>query len=210
MSKARNFVFATLSMVLGSALVFGTIIVINKYSEAPQQDDVLAAAKIDFEKKEKPKPKKVVEKKEPPKRSAPRRAPAPLTGLDSSLAGLDLGLPGLDMDDLGGLSGDLLGDANDVVMTDSSVDNPPRPTLQTPMQYPPRAKAKGVEGYVLLSLLISPTGSVERAKILESNPAGIFDDVAIQGVKTWKFEPAEYKGESVRVWAKQRVRFDLS
>ena len=78
------------------------------------------------------------------------------------------------------------------------------------MQYPPRAKAKGIEGYVLLSLLISPTGDVERVKVLEANPAGIFEDVAVAGVKTWKFEPASYNGESVRVWAKQRVRFDLS
>ena len=34
--------------------------------------------------------------------------------------------------------------------------------------------------------------------------------VAVAGVQTWKFEPATYRGENVRVWATQRVRFNLS
>ena len=93
---------------------------------------------------------------------------------------------------------------------DDSVDVPPRPLVQSPMQYPPRAKAAGVTGYVLLSVLIGPTGQVEKVKVLEAQPAGVFDDIAVSGVQTWKFEPATYKGENVRVWAKQRVRFDLS
>jgi protein TonB len=28
-------------------------------------------------------------------------------------------------------------------------------------------------------------------------------------VQSWKFEPASYQGENVRVWVTQRVRFDL-
>ena len=196
-------------MVLGSGLVFATVILINKFAEGPKSQEVAKSTQIDFEKKEKPKPKKIVQRKPPPPKRTTRRAPAPITGL-SSLAGLDLGLPGFDADDLGNLTGDLLGGSENIVMTDDSVDDPPRPSLQSPMQYPPRAKAKGIEGYVLLSLLISPTGDVERVKVLEANPAGIFEDVAVAGVKSWKFEPASYNGESVRVWAKQRVRFDLS
>jgi protein TonB len=50
---------------------------------------------------------------------------------------------------------------------------------------------------------------VEKVKVLESSPPGVFDDVAAQGVQGWKFEPASYKGEAVRVWATQKVRFDL-
>jgi len=59
-------------------------------------------------------------------------------------------------------------------------------------------------------LLIGPTGNVEKVKVIEAQPAGVFDDVATAGVQTWKFEPASYRGENVRVWATQRVRFDLS
>lgn len=197
------------SMVLGSSLVFCTIVLINKYADGPQAQARIKSAQIDYQKKEKPKPKRQVQKKEPPRKPQPRRAPAPVDGL-SSLSGLDLGLPGFDADDLGDLTGDLLGGSDNVVMTDDSVDDPPRPAVQSAMTYPPRAKARGIEGYVLLSVLISPTGDVERVKVLEASPSGIFEDVAVAGVKSWKFEPASYNGESVRVWARQRVRFDLS
>lgn len=210
-NSPRPYIFGFLSMLIGSALVFTTVILINKYSEGPRAEERIAAAKIDYEKKEKKPPeKKTVDRKPPPKRQTSRRPPAPLVGLDSTLSGLDLGIPGFGADDLGNLSGDLLGGTGDVVMTDDSVDDPPRPVQQGSMAYPPRAKARGIEGYVLLSLLISPTGDVERVKILESSPAGTFDDVAANGVKSWRFEPATYKGEAVRVWAKQKVRFDLS
>jgi periplasmic protein TonB len=46
--------------------------------------------------------------------------------------------------------------------------------------------------------------------VLESQPAGVFDAAAVAGVQQWRFEPASYRGENVRVWARQRVRFDLS
>jgi protein TonB len=129
--------------------------------------------------------------------------------LDSSLSGLDFGLPQYDSSELD-LGDGLLGGGGDVVMTDDTVDQAPRPLLQTPMVYPARAKAQGVTGYVLLSVLISPTGQVEKVKVLEAQPVGVFDEVATAGVQNWKFEPATYKGENVRVWARQRVRFDLS
>ena len=40
-------------------------------------------------------------------------------------------------DDLNALDGDLLGGADGMVMTDDTVDDPPRATFQAPMQFPP-------------------------------------------------------------------------
>lgn len=208
-NRAKAWMSGVFSMVLGSTVVFGTVLVINKYAESPFQTEVNRTASIDFQKKEKPPAKKTVKKKKPPKKRTNRTPPTPLVGLNSSLGGLDLGLPGFEAEDLGNLTNSLLGDSDSVVMTDDAVDNAPRPVTQTPMQYPARAKVKGITGYVVLTLLISPTGDVERVKLLESSPAGLFDDVAVAGVRTWKFEPATYQGESVRVWAKQRVSFEL-
>lgn len=211
MRKLRPFISGVLTMVIGSTVVFTTVAMINRYADHGFGEEASTTSKIDYQKKEKPpEQKQVVEQKPPPRRQPNGTPPAPLVGLDSSLGGLDLGIPGFNADDLGNLTGDLLGSASDVVMTDDSVDDPPRPMQQSPMTYPPRAKAKGIEGYVMLSLLISPTGEVERIKVLESQPSGLFEAVAIAGVKSWRFEPATYQGEAVRVWAKQRVRFDLS
>ncbi len=96
-----------------------------------------------------------------------------------------------------------------MVMTDETVDTPPQATRQVAMQYPADAKRKGVEGYVTLSLLIDDQGQVQRVRVLESQPAGTFDQSAIDAVRQWNFEPAKYKGQSVRVWARQTIRFNL-
>jgi protein TonB len=197
------------SAALGTALVLTLVVVMNRQGGGPEDEDALAVTNFDVVRKEKPKPQESVRKPEPPKRRPSKAAPTPLIGLDSGLAGLNFGLPQFDADELD-LGAGLLGEDRDVVMTDDSVDVAPRPLLQTPMPYPPRAKAGGVTGYVILSLLIGPTGQVEKVKVLEAQPAGVFDDVAAAGVQNWKFEPASYRGESVRVWATQKVRFDLS
>ncbi|MGE4072991.1 MAG: energy transducer TonB [Lysobacterales bacterium] len=209
-SRSRRLSAALLSMVIGLLLVSTSIIWMNRKLDLKGGESGTAISQIVAEKKEKPKPKREVQKREPPKRQ-PKRAPAPPSAnLGSALAGLDFGLPQYESEDLSALGGNLLGDGKDVVMTDSSVDVPPRPMVQSAIPYPLRAKAQGVEGYVLLSVLISPTGQVERVKVLESQPAGVFEAAAEAGVKSWKFEPAQYQGQAVRVWATQRVRFDLS
>src|SRR3546814_15234577 len=94
-------------------------------------------------------------------------------------------------------------------MTDDSVDQAPRPILQTPMVYPARAKAQGITGYVLLSVLLSPTGRVGKVTVLEAQPPGVFDDIAFAAVTTWQFAPATYQGEHSRGWARERARLDL-
>ena len=209
-SKPRRLAVALASVVFGLALVTGSILWMNRKGAPPGGEDGKPVTQISAEKREKPKATREVTKREPPKRQ-PRRAPAPPSlGAGSALAGLDFGLPQYESEDLSALGGNLLGDNKDVVMTDASVDVAPKPTIQTAIPYPVRAKAQGLEGYVLLSVLISPTGSVERVKVLEAQPAGVFEAAAEAGVKSWKFEPAQYQGQAVRVWATQRVRFDLS
>lgn len=206
----RNF-YATTFMLFGTCLVMGTIVLINDEQDNLDAVNGADTTDIKFERK-KPKTEQQVRKPKPkpkPKKSRPA-PPAPLLGLNSQLAGLDLGLPEFSLDGLNGLDSDILGGGDGVVMTDDTVDQSPRAIQQSPMMYPPRARAKGIEGYVVFSLLIGITGEIEQIKIVESVPEGVFDDVAMQGVNSWKFEPAQYQGKSVKAWARQRVRFDLS
>jgi len=199
------------SMVVGTVFVLGTVILINRFSEGLDRKGAGDEDQIIFNRKP-PREKQVVQKPKPkpkPKRSA-SAPPPPFAGLGTNLSGIDFGLPAFDMSDLNSLDGDLLGGANGVVMTDDTVDDPPRATFQAPMVYPPRAKAKGVKGYVVLSLLIGVTGEIEQMTVIESYPEGVFDEAAMQGVNQWKFSPAMYQGKAVRAWARQRVRFDLS
>ncbi|MCA1779314.1 MAG: energy transducer TonB [Xanthomonadaceae bacterium] len=200
---------AIASMLVGTVLVVGTLLVINRLAGAPEQQQARTETAFAVQKQEQPKPKPQVRREPPPERRS--REPAPsMVNLDSSLSGIDFGLPGLDSSDLNNLQDDLLGDTRDVVMTDDSVDSPPRPTQQSALAYPQSARSKGVEGYVVLSLLISATGEIEKMQVLEASPSGVFEDAALQGVRNWRFEPAQYQGRNVKVWARQRVRFDLS
>lgn len=199
------------SMTFGTVLVLGTLLLINDSDNLLDQAKGIESTNIKIQ-KQKPKAKQEVKKVKPkpkPKRSRPA-PPTPLLGLNSSLGGLDLGLPDFSMDGLNGLDGDILGDGSGVIMTDDTVDQSPKAVWQAPMLYPPRARAKGIEGYVVFSLLIGITGEIEQVKIVESYPEGVFDDVAMQGINEWRFEPAQYQGKSVKSWAKQRIRFDLS
>jgi len=199
------------SMVFGSLLVLGTVVLINRFADGLNRDAADEAKQIVFERKPPPQEKVVQRPKPKPKpRRTPRTPPPPMAGLGANLSGIDFGLPGFDMSDLNALDGDLLGGADGMGMTDDTVDDPPRATFQAPMQFPPRARAQGITGYVVLSLLIGVTGQIEEIRVVESYPEGVFDDVAVQGVNQWKFEPANYQGKAVRSWAKQRVRFDLS
>ena len=199
------------SMVAGSVLVLGMVVFINRFADGLDRDKGDESDQIVFERKPPPEEKVVQKPKPKPKpRRTPSAPPPPLAGLGANLSGIDFGLPGFDMSDLNALDGDLLGGADGMVMTDDTVDDPPRATFQAPMQFPPRAKAKGITGYVVLSLLIGVTGQIEEIRVVESYPEGVFDDVAVHGVSQWKFQPANYQGQAVRAWAKQRVRFDLS
>ena len=198
-----------LSMVAGTVLVVGTLLVINSLSEAPDRGEVRTDTSFAIQKQQPPPPPPRPQREPPPRKRSSEQAP-PMVSLDSSLSGIDFGLPGFSATDLNDLQDQLLGDTRDVVMTDDSVDSPPRPTFQAPMQYPKTARSRGVEGYVVLSLLISATGEIEKVQVLEASPSGVFEDAALQGVRNWRFQPAQYQGRNVKVWARQRVRFDLS
>jgi protein TonB len=196
-------------MLAGSVLIIGTLLMINRLAKGPESQELTRQTSFQVERKPEPPPQRVT-KREPPKPKRSRDINPPMVDLDTSLSGIDLGLPGVSADDLGSLRDELLGDTQNVVMTDDSVDQPPRPTRQTPLPYPSSARKQGVEGYVVLSLLISAAGEIEKVQVLESSPAGLFEESAVQGVQNWRFEPAQYQGRNVRVWAKQRIRFDLS
>ncbi len=196
-------------MLVGSSIVIGTVLLINSLAEGPEGVETTASTEFAVERRPEPPPPRV-ERREPPKPQRRSQTAPPMVSLDSSLSGIDLGIPGLEAGNLNDLQDSLLGDTDDVVMTDDSVDAPPRPTYQAPVEYPRQARARGTQGYVVLSLLISAAGEIEKVQVLEAQPAGVFDQAAIEGVRNWRFEPAQYQGRNVKVWARQRVRFDLS
>lgn len=193
-------------MVLGSAVVFSSLTLMNRGAEAPEGHGDGDEREIDVAPPPPPEPE--MEQPEPEPRSEPQSGgEPPPPGLGSDLGGVDVGLGGFDMDGMGGMEeGE---DDGDLTMTGDTVDQPPEPRARGELPYPPAAKRDGVTGYVVLNLLINAEGEVEKVQVLEAEPEGVFEEAARRAVEDWRFTPARYEGRDVRVWARQRIRFDL-
>lgn len=210
-SRVRNYALATLSMFGGSLVVFSGVIMINQFNDTPEARTHTALSDIQVHKRPEPKPKKIVKKPPPKKKPQPRSTPPdPLQGLDSAVGNIDVGIPGFELKQLSAADSDLLGDNKEVVMTSDTVDEAPRPVQRTAITYPVESRAKGIEGYVLLSILVDERGAVKRVKVLDAKPDGTFEQAAREGVRQWQFEPGVYQGKKVKAWVRQRIRFDLS
>lgn len=197
---------ALLWSLAGTIMVMMAILLMNA-SKHISKDDKSGRA-MNFEVVKINKAKKV--SKTQPKKKKPVKAapPVPLVNLDSSLAGIEFDLPSFSLGG-SGVDESLIGDTSNVVMTGDTVDVVPRPVQRAPLEYPARAKSKEIEGYVVLSLLINKAGKVEKAKVIEASPQGIFDSSALRSVKRWNFEPAYFNGKPVKAWANQTIRFEM-
>ena len=205
--KKRAKSYAFWSMLMGTALMVILVVSFNvkvakKEKKVKETMRYMKAAKTP-PKVEKPKPKPKPKPKAQPK--------APLPDLGAMLGGLAMNIPEFSSGDFAGDGSNILGDvAADAAMSEGTVDSKPRVISRGPLEYPSSAAKKRVKGYVIVNLLIGKDGSVELAKVIASSPVGVFDQVALRGVRSWRFAPAKYKGNPVKVWAKQKVRFDFN
>ena len=65
----------------------------------------------------------------------------------------------------------------------------PIPFLTPAPEYPQRALARGIEGWVLVSFTIAETGAVVDAAVVDAVPPGIFDGAAIRALARYKYRP---------------------
>lgn len=76
-------------------------------------------------------------------------------------------------------------------------------------RFPQSAREKNVSGFVVVEVQVSTAGQPVKVRIVESQPAGVFDASAIEAMQSWIFEPAMVRGQPVASQVIQRVRFDL-
>jgi protein TonB len=74
-------------------------------------------------------------------------------------------------------------------------------------QYPPLAKAAGIEGLVVVKVLIDTHGDVEKAEVIKSIP--MLDDAALSAGLEFKFKPGKQREKLVRVWMSIPFQFHL-
>ncbi|EAU68542.1 TonB family protein [Stigmatella aurantiaca] len=110
----------------------------------------------------------------------------------------------------GGEAGGLLGATGDEVLDLKQVARAPGVLKQVMPQYPRRARNAGVEGLVLVRVIIGVDGRIEagHTRVIRSVPA--LDDAAVAAVSQWRFSPAiGHHGRPVRVIIDVPVQFSL-
>lgn len=83
------------------------------------------------------------------------------------------------------------------------------PIVRVAPIYPPRAAARGLEGYVVVSYTVNTSGTTEDINVLESS-ATLFEQAAIDAVEKYKYRPRIIDGQPVAVeGATSRIVFVL-
>ncbi|MCB0355870.1 MAG: TonB family protein [Bdellovibrionales bacterium] len=148
-------------------------------------------------------------KKNKPKmtRKADNKSLKPQIKMKWAGSGTDLGL---DIAQLNATDSELFGNSEDVTLVESMVDEAPSISYREPIEFPDFAKEEQLSGFVTLSMLVQKDGRVEKVKVVESQPQGVFDNYALQSVQNWIFVPARLKGQKVSVWVKQKIDFQVN
>ena len=76
-------------------------------------------------------------------------------------------------------------------------------------RYPRDAHQQGLEGVVVLSVLVRSDGRVEEARVATSSGAAALDEAALETVKKWTFVPARQGGRPVESVVEVPVKFAL-
>lgn len=196
--------------VVGTGAVFLVMILMNQAAHEPEAKDVGPTVSFQV-----PPPRPAPEQKPPERERRPttrtdQPALAPLPDLGSSLSGIAVALPDFQVEGVSNVSESLLGDLDDVALTEDAVDTPPSPRNRVIPVYPERAKQRDLEGNVLVSVLVGVDGQVKSVKILEANPPGVFDEAVATAVRQWTFGPATYRGNPVESWVNIPFPFSLN
>ena len=90
------------------------------------------------------------------------------------------------------------------------VDVTPAKIIKRVIPVPPAGISRKTTGYVVVRFSISEAGRVANVEVLESKPAGVFDESATAAVRKWTYEPRKENGTAVASNGQARLVFDLT
>ena len=88
------------------------------------------------------------------------------------------------------------------------IDVLPHPLVEVPLRYPEDAAKRDVSGRVVLLLLIDELGMVVEANVISAEPAGVFEEAALESFRHVQFSPAQRNGRVVKSRLPVEVTFD--
>ncbi len=86
---------------------------------------------------------------------------------------------------------------------------PPKSVKKTFAKYPEAAKARKIQGTIVMRALVSETGNIIDIKVV-SSPNKLLEDAAVKTVRGWVYEPARKEGVPVKVWIPVSMAFQVS
>ncbi|WP_305369466.1 energy transducer TonB [Photobacterium leiognathi] len=89
------------------------------------------------------------------------------------------------------------------------VSKPTFATRPSPVSYPRLAKRRGIEGTVLVEVLIGKDGKQLKQKLAKSSGASVLDKAALKAIKLWRFSPHIIDGKAIAHRVQIPVRFKL-
>ncbi|TCI03712.1 TonB family protein [Corallincola luteus] len=92
----------------------------------------------------------------------------------------------------------------------SPIANAPSPIVRIEPKYPMRAARDGIEGEVVVEVVIDEIGGADQVNVVTAKPTGIFDKAAIKAVKRWKWRPTIGTNGPEKVTATYKLRFQLA
>lgn len=201
------------SIIIGIAVSFLLFLAIpltqifNDYNKSPESIDSfeIAPPPPPPPPEDPPPPPEPEEEEPPPELDSP---PPPI-----SLEQLDMALePGTG----GALSGDFALPSFDAKKTNLGMDifdindleKKPQPRRQLPPRYPAKAKANGIEGFVLAEFIVDQNGDVESVVVKDSSHS-FFEPPTVDAIRNWVFTPGEKDGRKVRTRVRVKIPYTL-
>ncbi len=79
------------------------------------------------------------------------------------------------------------------------------------LEYPELARKAGIEGTVVIGVLVDEKGNTVKTQVLKSDATKLgFEEAAIKALMQMKWKPAKQRDKPVKVWISVPVRFKLS
>ena len=84
------------------------------------------------------------------------------------------------------------------------------PIVKVAAIYPRRAQSRGIEGFVIIEFVVTKTGAVSNAVVVQAKPEGVFDRAALDAVAKFKYKPRVVDGVAMEVTGVQnKISFEI-
>jgi TonB family protein len=87
--------------------------------------------------------------------------------------------------------------ADDTAQTSLESGTWAKPTTRVTPRYPEEEAQRGIEGWVQVSFVIQPDGTVGETLIEDSSGRRAFEKETIRAIGQWTYEPATMNGEPI-------------